>query len=99
MSKQAHAAVLVEPRRLEFQDFQIPEIGASDGLLRVEAAGLCGTDYEQFGGHLKNTPWDIRPIIPGHEIQGWIEKIGTYALSRWRGKEGVSIIFLASRSL
>lgn len=96
MGEQAHAAVLIGPRQFEFRDFLIPEITEDDGLLRVEAAGLCGTDYEQFGGHLKNTPWDIRPIIPGHEIQGWIEKIGANASRRWRVKEGDRVIVEAS---
>jgi alcohol dehydrogenase len=96
MDKSAHAAVLTEPRNFEFRDFPIPEIAEHDGLLRVEAAGLCGTDYEQFGGHLKDTPWDIRPIIPGHEIQGWIEKIGDEASRRWRIKEGDRVIVEAS---
>src|ERR1700716_3041548 len=96
MDKSAHAAVLTEPRNFEFRDFPIPEIAEHDGLLRVEAAGLCGTDYEQFGGHLKDTPWDIRPIIPGHEIQGWIEKIGCEASRRWRIKEGDRVVVEAS---
>lgn len=96
MAGHAHAAVLIEPRKFEFQNFALPEIREDDGLLRVEAAGLCGTDYEQFGGHLKNTPWDIRPIIPGHEIQGWIEQIGPLASQRWRVKEGDRVIVEAS---
>ena len=30
----------------------VPEIGDDDGLLRVEACGLCGTDHEQYTGAL-----------------------------------------------
>jgi len=96
MAQQAHAAVLVEPKRFEFRDFALPQIGADDALLRVEAAGLCGTDYEQFAGKLQNTPWDIRPIIPGHEIQGWIDQIGPEASRRWRVKEGDRVVVEAS---
>ena len=44
----ALAAVLTGPRKLEMRDFPIPEIGPDDGLLRVEANGLCGTDYHQY---------------------------------------------------
>ncbi len=96
MASLAHAAVLTAPRTFEFRDFPIPVVTESDAVLRVEAAGLCGTDYEQFGGHLQGTPWDVRPIIPGHEIQGWIEAIGAEASRRWRVKEGDRVIVEAS---
>lgn len=92
MSARANAAVLTAPRQFEFQDFALPEIGDEDGLLRVEAAGLCGTDYEQYTGHLVGTPWDIRPIIPGHEIMGWIERIGPRAAARWGVREGDRVV-------
>ena len=96
MTETARAAVLVEPRRFELREFPVPEIGKDDAVLRVEAAGLCGTDYEQFNGHLKGTPWDVRPIIPGHEIQGWIDRIGPEAARRWRLKEGDRVVVEAS---
>lgn len=92
MAGKAHAAVLLEPRKFEIQDFSIPEIKADEGVLRVEAAGLCGTDYEQYIGHLKGTPWDVWPVIPGHEIQGWIERAGPEAQKKWRVKEGDRVV-------
>ena len=78
----AHAAVLTGPRKLEMQDFPLPEIGADDGLLRVEANGLCGTDYHQYRCEYKLDGGKL-PIIPGHEPIGWIEKIGANAAKRW----------------
>jgi len=96
MTEKARAAVLLEPRKLAVREFAVPEIGADDAVLRVEAAGLCGTDYEQFQGHLKGTPWDVFPIIPGHEIQGWIDRIAPAAAQRWRVKEGDRVIVEAS---
>ncbi|MBM3485128.1 MAG: zinc-binding dehydrogenase [Alphaproteobacteria bacterium] len=92
MAGKAQAAVLTGPRQIEFQEFVLPEIGPEEGLIRMEAAGLCGTDYEQYAGHLTGTPWDITPIIPGHEIQGRVERIGAEA-SRRRGlKEGDRVV-------
>jgi alcohol dehydrogenase len=38
----------------------------------------------------------VRPIIPGHEIQGWIERIGPEAAQRWRVKEGDRVVVEAS---
>ena len=50
-----------------------------DGLLRVEACGLCGTDHEQYDGHLSLG----YAFIPGHESVGVIERIGPEASRRW----------------
>jgi threonine dehydrogenase-like Zn-dependent dehydrogenase len=71
--------VQTAPRVLEPRDLPIPEIGADDALLRVEACGICGSDYEQFEGLLR-TPM---PVVPGHEPLGVIEKIGDAAAARW----------------
>jgi threonine dehydrogenase-like Zn-dependent dehydrogenase len=73
------AMVQTAPRVLEPRDLPIPEIGADDALLRVEACGICGSDYEQFEGLLR-TPM---PVVPGHEPLGVIEKIGDAAAARW----------------
>ncbi len=40
------AAVLVKPRTLEAREFARPAIGLDDALLRIEACGICGSDYE-----------------------------------------------------
>jgi alcohol dehydrogenase len=71
--------VLTAPRRFEARSFPLPEIGPDDGLLRVEACGLCGTDHELYTGHLPTRG----PLIPGHETVGVIEAIGPGAASRW----------------
>jgi threonine dehydrogenase-like Zn-dependent dehydrogenase len=71
--------VLRAPRRLEPRELPLPEIGGDEALLRVEACGICGSDYEQFEGVLR-TPV---PVIPGHEPVGVIEAIGDRAARRW----------------
>ena len=72
------------PRDLREQRFPLPEIGAEDALLRVEACGICGSDYEQFEGAL---PVPM-PVIPGHEPVGVIEAIGEVASRRWGVRRG-----------
>ena len=57
----------------------MPEIDDDGALLRVEACGICGSDYEQYEGVLR-TPL---PVIPGHEPLGMIEAIGDRAARRW----------------
>jgi len=73
------AMVQTAPRVLEPRDLPIPEIDDDSGLLRIEACGICGSDYEQYEGMLR-TPM---PVVPGHEPLGVIEKIGDAAAKRW----------------
>lgn len=82
------AAVLVEPRRIEIQEFGIPEISDNDGLLRIEQAGLCGTDYKLYTGGIPRS----YPLIPGHEILGRIERIGPQMASRENLKIGDRVV-------
>ena len=62
----AQALVLETPRHLVERTFALPQIGDHDGLLRVEACGLCGTDHEQYTGQLHPG----YPFVPGHESVG-----------------------------
>jgi len=80
----ARAAVLEAPGKITLQEFDLPEIGEGDALLRVEACGLCGTDHEQFTGAL---PAQV-PMIPGHETVGIIDQIGPVAAARWGVNQG-----------
>jgi len=73
------AMVQTAVRTLEPRELPLPEIDDDSGLLRIEACGICGSDYEQFEGTLR-TPL---PGIPGHEPLGRIEKIGERAARRW----------------
>ena len=82
----AHAAVLTGPRKIEMRDFALPEIGPDDGLLRVEANGLCGTDYDQYLCEFKIGGFGKVPIIPGHEPIGWIEKVGAHGGQAMEGR-------------
>ena len=83
MSGGADALVLARPRDFERRTLPVPETGDHDGFLRIEACGLCGTDHEQYTGHLA----PAYGFVPGHEVVGVIEEAGEAALERW----GVSI--------
>lgn len=78
-TRTARVALLTAPRTIEVRELPLPEIGDDDGLLRVEACGLCGTDHEQFTGALPAP----MPLIPGHETVGTIEEIGSRAAEKW----------------
>ncbi len=73
------AMVQTGPRQLEPRDLPIPDISDDSALLKIEACGICGSDYEQYEGVLR-TPM---PAIPGHEPLGVIAKIGDRAAARW----------------
>jgi threonine dehydrogenase-like Zn-dependent dehydrogenase len=78
------AAVLVKPKTIEMREFPRPSVGPDDALLRIEACGICGSDYEQYEGHLPDTEdYKQFPVIPGHEPLGRIEEIGARARERW----------------
>ena len=79
LPKTSFAMVQTAPRKLEPMDLPIPEIDADSGLVRIEACGICGSDYEQFEGALR-TPM---PAIPGHEPLGIVAAIGDRAAKRW----------------
>jgi len=76
--------VLEAPRTLALQELALPEIGDDDGLLRVEACGLCGTDHELYTGTLPSG----FAFVPGHESVGIVETVGARAADRWGVKAG-----------
>jgi alcohol dehydrogenase len=91
-----HALVLVAPQQLVSREFPMPAIGADDGLLRVEACGLCGTDHEEYTGEL----FPGYAFVPGHESIGVVEQVGRRAAQRWGVREGDRVaveVFLSCR--
>jgi D-arabinose 1-dehydrogenase-like Zn-dependent alcohol dehydrogenase len=58
---------------LQEADVDLPEIGASDVLVRVAACGICHSDEHYRAGISR---MDHLPVTLGHEIAGWIEKAG-----------------------
>lgn len=76
------AAVATASRRIELRAFPLPEIAADAGLLRVDAAGICGSDWPMY---LNEKPG---PRILGHEMVGTIARLGAVARARWGVAEG-----------
>ncbi|MEV8878961.1 zinc-dependent alcohol dehydrogenase family protein [Mesorhizobium ciceri] len=58
---------------ITLRDVDMPDIGADELLVRIEACGVCGTDRHLFHGEFPCTP----PVTPGHEFSGIVEAIGT----------------------
>src|SRR5215470_4653753 len=92
----ARALVLEAPRALVARELPVPEVGDDDAVLRIEACGLCGTDHEQFTGHL----FPGYGFVPGHESIGVLEAIGARAAARWGVRAGDRVaveVFLSCR--
>jgi threonine dehydrogenase-like Zn-dependent dehydrogenase len=66
------AAVFVEPGRILLQDKPVPDVGASDALIRITTTTICGTDV-----HILKGEYPVRAgLTIGHEPVGVIEKLG-----------------------
>jgi len=79
LPKKTMAIVQTGPHTLEARDLPIPPISDDSAILRIEACGICGSDYEQYEGALS-----VRfPVIPGHEPLGVIAAIGDKAAAQW----------------
>jgi threonine dehydrogenase-like Zn-dependent dehydrogenase len=77
------AVLVAGPGSIQVEKIPVPPIGIDDGLLEVEACGICGTDVEQAFGPLMNDLGVGYPFIPGHEIVGRIAQLGEAAKRRW----------------
>ena len=60
-------------RPLEEADVEVPEIGASDVLIRVMACGICHSDAHYRAGI---SPIERLPVTLGHEVAGRVEQTG-----------------------
>ena len=70
--KSARVAMLTALEKIELQEYNIPEIGDDDILVKVEGCGICGTDAHEY----KRDPFGLIPVVLGHEGTGEIVKIG-----------------------
>lgn len=70
------AAVLTKPGQFEIQSRPRPVPQADEVLVKVERAGICGTDLHIFHGHYAA---DKLPLVPGHEFVGVVAGMGDRA--------------------
>ncbi|MCU1606316.1 MAG: alcohol dehydrogenase GroES domain protein [Modestobacter sp.] len=71
MPEEVLAAVRTAPMRTELRTFPMPDVPVDGALLRVEVAGICGTDVKMYA-----KPPFTDPVIMGHENVGVIADAG-----------------------
>ena len=81
MPERVLAATTIGAFQTELRDYPFPEIAPDAGILKVEAAGVCGSDWQAY-------QTDRPARIMGHENVGHIYRIGSIAARRWGLREG-----------
>lgn len=88
------AAVYHGNRDIRVEDVPAPAAAEGELLLRVAATGICGTDASEFSAGPRMypiervDPWTghVGPMIPGHEVAGVVEALGTGVRGFARGE-------------
>jgi alcohol dehydrogenase len=75
-------AVVYNGEKIAIQDVPKPVPTATQALIRLKAAGVCGTDLAIIKGYLP-TP---KPLILGHELTGEVVEVGKNVDPKWIGK-------------
>jgi alcohol dehydrogenase len=79
-------------QRLEVRDVPEPECAPDGAVIRVEATGVCRSDWHAWMGH----DADVRlPHIPGHEYAGVIDQVGPQVRS-WTPGQRVTVPFVCA---
>lgn len=80
------AAYCSKPGDLRMIDVPKPKAGPGQAVVKVRAAGVCGSDVD---GYLGTHPWIGYPIILGHECSGLVDELGQGAT---RFKKGDPVV-------
>ena len=81
MADQVLAAVRTGPGRTEIREYPMPQILDDAALMRVEVAGICGTDVKMYAH-----PVIHDPVIMGHENVGVVAVAGP----KWTERTGLA---------
>ena len=82
------AAVVTATERIEILDVDVPAVKDDEVLIRVHAAGVCGSDLHLFlGRHVFRKP----PVVMGHEAAGEIVQVGA-AVTKFKVGDRVTVL-------
>lgn len=78
--------------RAEVREVADPRPAEHGVVVRVEATGLCRSDWHGWQGH---DPDVALPHVPGHELAGTVEEVGP-RVTRWRPGDRVTVPFVCA---
>jgi L-iditol 2-dehydrogenase len=68
------AITLEQTAGMELTEYEVPEPGPEEALIKVSLASICGSDLHMWRGEV---PWFQRaPGIQGHEMTGRVARLG-----------------------
>lgn len=76
------AYVLHEIDDIRFEEASMPDIKEGEVLVKVRAAGICGSDIPR----IYTAGTYSYPLIPGHEFAGEVTRTGKSVKKDWEGK-------------
>ena len=77
MDKMQGAIIIGGQRQVELREFPVPEPGPGQVLLRMKAAGMCGSDLHNIYRTMNlDDPGHYQGCIAGHEPCGTVEAVG-----------------------
>lgn len=87
------ASLAENPEPLRLTDWPVPEPGAGEVLIRVQACGVCHTELDEIEGR---TPPPRLPVILGHQVVGRVVALGASVQGQaMGGRVGVAWIYSA----
>jgi L-gulonate 5-dehydrogenase len=82
------AVFVKEPKSLEIVDLPMPSPGKGEVLVRVKAAGICGSDMHIYHG---TNPLAKYPRVIGHEFAGEVAALGEGADGKFAVGDHVTV--------
>jgi D-arabinose 1-dehydrogenase-like Zn-dependent alcohol dehydrogenase len=87
MAKNLAAQVSKAGGEFELVEREIPQPGAGEIRIQVEACGVCHSDVATKYGAF---PGQAYPRVPGHEVVGFVEEVGS-GVTEWKKGDHVGV--------
>src|SRR5690606_31065277 len=68
------ALVYEGPRTMNMRNVPVPHVAADEVLIKVEKAGICGSELSGYLGH---NSLRKPPLVMGHEFAGTVSSVGS----------------------
>lgn len=90
----------IEKKPLSYETVGDPEPDSNQALIRIKACGVCRSNLHMIEGEFKEFGIPAKlPIIPGHELTGIIEELGSEVKGFEIGERvGVQVLYESCRT-